>query len=46
MAVFKHETKTRKSIFLTMITTHGLMQNQHSTSLIQNQITMDDLFDS
>ncbi len=41
---FKEETKTRKTIFLTMITTFGLKKNMYSSSLIQNIITMDDLF--
>ena len=43
LAVFQKETKTRKALFLTMITTYGLKKNIHS-SMIQNEITMDDLF--
>lgn len=46
LAVFKNETKTKKSLFLTMITTFGLTQNKHASSLIQNEITMDALFES
>lgn len=42
--IFKEEVKTRKSLFLTMITTFGLTKNQHSTSLVQNDLTMDILF--
>jgi uncharacterized protein len=45
IGVFKDETKTRKSVFLTMITTFGIRQNMHSLGLIQNSITMNDLFD-
>ena len=45
IGVFKNETKTRKSVFLTMITTFGIKQNMHSLGLIQNSITMNDLFD-
>ncbi len=41
---FKETTKTRKAIFLTMITTYGLVQNEYSRSIVQNEITMDDLF--
>lgn len=41
---FKQETKTRKSVFLTMITTFGLKDNSYSASLVQNSITMQDLF--
>lgn len=42
--IFKEEVKTRKSVFLTMITTFGLTKNQYSTSLVQNDLTMDVLF--
>ncbi|OQX74091.1 MAG: hypothetical protein B6D61_11900 [Bacteroidetes bacterium 4484_249] len=41
---FKLETGTRKSVFLTMITTYGVQQIIHSTGLIQNELQMDDLF--
>jgi len=44
IGTFKDETSTRKSLFLTMITTYGLKKNNHSFSLVQNEITMDDLF--
>jgi AAA+ ATPase superfamily predicted ATPase len=44
IGVFKEESKTRKSVFLTMITTFGLAQNQYSMSLVQNDLTMDVLF--
>lgn len=40
---FKTETKTRKSVFLTMVTTFGLQQNDYR-GLVQNSILMDDLF--
>jgi len=42
---FKTETKTKKSIFLTMITTYGVEKNMHSAALVQNKITMDALFE-
>lgn len=45
IGVFKRETKTKKTVFLTMITTHGVEQNKHSLGLVQNQITMNDLFE-
>lgn len=41
---FKTESKTRKSVFLAMITTFGLKQNMYSLGLVQNEITMDALF--
>jgi AAA+ ATPase superfamily predicted ATPase len=46
IGIFKTETKTRKSVFLTMITTYGLQQNTYSTGLVQNSITMDPLFEA
>jgi len=44
IAIFKKETKTRKSVFFTMITTFGLQDNSNTNSLVQNSITMDALF--
>lgn len=44
IGTFKLETKTRKSVFLTMITTFGVQKNIHSTGLVQNELEMDDLF--
>jgi uncharacterized protein len=43
---FKSETLTRKAVFLTMITTFGVTNNQHSGSVVQNDLTMDVLFQS
>jgi uncharacterized protein len=42
--VFKTETKTRKHLFITLITTTGLQQNEHSLGLIDQQLNLDDLF--
>jgi uncharacterized protein len=41
---FKDDTGTNKSIFLTMLTTHGLTNNEYKTSSIQNELTMNALF--
>jgi uncharacterized protein len=41
---FRESTGTKKSIFLTMLTTHGLKPNEYSTSSIQSELTMDCLF--
>lgn len=41
--VFRSATKTNKSIHLVMLTTFGLSAGSH-TSLVQNTITLDDLF--
>ncbi|WP_436490114.1 AAA family ATPase [Chitinophaga sp. ARDCPP14] len=45
IGIFKEETKTRKAIFLTMITTFGLNKNNYSNSLVQNSLKMDVLFE-
>ncbi|NML41356.1 AAA family ATPase [Chitinophaga sp. G-6-1-13] len=45
IGIFKEETKTRKAIFLTMITTFGLNKNSYSDSLVQNSLKMDVLFE-
>lgn len=42
--VFKTSTDTRKSLFLTFITSFGLRQNDYATRLVQNTVTMDSLF--
>ncbi|WP_343743550.1 ATP-binding protein [Chitinophaga sp.] len=41
---FRQETKTRKAIFLTMITTFGLKRNNYTDELVQNDLSMDVLF--
>jgi uncharacterized protein len=44
MSTFKKETKTRKSIYTTLITTFGLQENQYSGN-VQNDLKMDVLFE-
>lgn len=44
MAVFSDESKTRKSLALTMITTYGVLPGIHS-GIVQNEVLMDDLFE-
>lgn len=41
--VFLRETKARKAVHLTMVTTYGVKRNEYS-GLIQSEVTMDDLF--
>ncbi len=41
---FSNSTKTKKSIFVTFITTYGLVPNQYSNQYVQNELTMDCLF--
>jgi AAA+ ATPase superfamily predicted ATPase len=45
LAVFRDTTGTKKTLFLTMITTYGVTSNEYKTGLVQNDITMDVLFD-
>jgi len=44
MAVFRESTKTKKSIFLTFISVYGINENEYSRQLIQNSLTLEDLF--
>jgi uncharacterized protein len=41
---FRQQTKTRKHIFLTLVSTFGINKNEHSIGLVDNQILLDDLF--
>jgi hypothetical protein len=45
LEVFRRATETRKSLFLTFITTYGVMGNDYRTSLVQSSVTADALFD-
>jgi len=42
--VFRDKAKTRKTLFLTMITTHGVKHNAHYLGLVQQDFKMDILF--
>jgi hypothetical protein len=44
VTLFKHYTGTRKQISLTLITAFGMVENQHSTGLVDVVLTLDDLF--
>lgn len=44
IGTFKEETKTKKAVFQTMITTYGVERNEYSY-LVQNDIKMDALFE-
>ncbi|HEY8657605.1 MAG TPA: hypothetical protein VIL78_01110 [Hanamia sp.] len=43
--VFRRQTNTKKSIFITMVTTFGVKNNEYESRLVQNSITMDALFE-
>ena len=42
--LFRKSTGTQKNIFVTMITTYGVKENQYSLELVQNSLTMECLF--
>jgi predicted AAA+ superfamily ATPase len=42
--VFKQQTKTRKTIFPTLITTYGTKKNDHYVGRVQAEVVMADLF--
>jgi len=44
ISVFREASKTRKHIFLTLITTYGLKAGKNAIGLIDQVIVMDDLF--
>ncbi|MEM6319525.1 MAG: ATP-binding protein [Bacteroidota bacterium] len=46
MALFKAKTKTKKQLFLTMLTTFPLIENQHSLGFVDQALTMEVLFKS
>ena len=41
---FQAATKTRKQLFLTLITTYGLKHNQYSLGLVHQILKLEDLF--
>ena len=43
---FEKETKTRKSKFITLITTFGLKTNEYSNEIITNTLTLKDIFNN
>ena len=44
MSLFRHHTKTKKSLVHTFITTYGIA-NGKNKSMVHSEITMDDIFD-
>lgn len=43
--IFRLETATKKAIHLTMITTHGLKENNWAMQTVQNDLNMEILFE-
>ncbi|GGC15113.1 MULTISPECIES: AAA family ATPase [Dyadobacter] len=44
LTVFQQQTKTRKTLFLTMMTTYGVKNSLNYPGLVQKELTMDVLF--
>ena len=44
IALFKHYSDTKKQVFLTFISTFGLINNEHSLGLVDKELTLDSLF--
>jgi uncharacterized protein len=44
IGLFKAISATNKAIFLTMITTFGLVRNDYAMALVQNDLSMEVLF--
>ncbi|WP_089814572.1 AAA family ATPase [Chitinophaga sp. YR627] len=42
--IFQQKTKTKKALFLVMITTFGTKQNMYKPGLVQNDIMLEELF--
>jgi hypothetical protein len=42
--VFRRATNTRKNLFLTMITTNGLAENEYSREMVVQSLTLEELF--
>ncbi len=42
--VFRSSTKTKKNLYLTIITIMGLQENEYTLELVQNELTIDALF--
>lgn len=40
---FKTATETKKNLFITLITTYGLLHNEHSLGLVEKVITLEDM---
>ncbi len=44
IAVFREETGTSKTLFLTLVSAHGLKQNEYSQRLVQDSLDLNALF--
>jgi len=46
ISTFRTTTQTKKQLTLIFITTFGLVENQYSSAIVQQSLTLDDLFDA
>lgn len=44
IATFQELTQTSKQVFMSLVTTFGIQENEHSIGLIQQVLSLDDLF--
>ena len=44
LRAFQEKTGTRKTLFLTLITPYGIVQNQHSIGFVQQEVIAENLF--
>lgn len=44
MALFQHYSKTKKQVFLTLISTYGVLENEHSRGVVDRELELGDLF--
>lgn len=44
VAIFKQNTRTKKNVFVTLLTIFGAKKNEHYLSSITNEVSIDDLF--
>ena len=45
VAIFKQLTNTKHQVFVSILSTFGIISNEHSIGLIHNELTMSDLFE-
>ncbi len=46
LAIFRQATKTRKQLFISMISANGIASNKNSDGLLAHNLTVDDLFEA
>lgn len=44
VALFKHYSKTKKQVFLTFISTYGVLENEHSRGVVDRELGLGELF--